>query len=170
MIRIARAIGRYLPLPGRSGLRAAMAGFALGAFGVGTWALWDRHLVLSYEVVKLSDGSPESERIRFWLDGIPFVARRDFRIAAMGLHRVTLTNPQRRASREPALLEIASDDRWFAPGLPPPAGARGVPVKGGGHRLHCTVVAEVRRGHVTFQPAQGGPGPCVRARSSHGSD
>jgi hypothetical protein len=151
--------------------RAARRGFLLGALIVGLWALWDRHLVLSYEVVVVSDGTPESERVWFWLDGEAFVGYRIFDVNAGDRRQVRLTFPVRRASRDPALLEYGpSTHEWNDPDPPPPPGAQRIRVEGGGQRLRCTIVAEVTRGETKFATAQGDRGPCVRAYTVLSSD
>lgn len=149
---------------------ATRRAFLLGALIVGIWALWDRHLVLSYEVIKVSDGTPESERVWFWLDGEAFVERRRFGVGDGTPQRVKLTHHLRRAGRDLALLEFGPSDTWHDPEKPPPAGASRIRIEGGGHRLHCTIVAEVTRGETRFVPAQGDPGPCVHALAPKGYD
>ena len=150
---------------------ATRRAFLFGALIVGIWAHWDRHLVLSYELVKVSDGSPESERVWFWLDGEAFVDYRTFDVNAGDTRRVRLTFPIRRVSRDPALLEFGpSTHVWNDPEPPPPPGAQRLRIEGGGQRLHCTIVAEVTRGETKFVAAQGDRGPCVRAWTVLSSD
>ncbi len=153
--------------------RAFLLGTAVGAILCGAWAFWDKYLQMSYELVVVSDGSPESELVWFWLDGEAFFTRRTFRIEGSPNRVIHLTHPQLRATRVPALLEIARlPNGWRDPTAPAPANAERIPVKGGGHRLRCTILAEVAPGRVAFRsgPRRAGDGPCERSPTPAGYD
>ncbi|MBL8834573.1 MAG: hypothetical protein JNL71_19430 [Rhodospirillales bacterium] len=153
--------------------RAAFLGFLSGAALCGIWALWDRHLQMSYELIVVSDGTPQSEKVWFWLDGEAFFTHRKFAVAGSSDRIVRLTYPLRRATRDPALLEIANwPDGRRDPSVPVPPDAERILVEGGGYRLHCTILAEITSGQVAFRtgPRRASIGPCERTLSPAGYD
>jgi hypothetical protein len=144
----------------RSGIRAGiLSGTAVAA----TLWLLSGPLGFDYEIVRVSDGTAESEAVAFMLDGKPVAWRHAFQPAIdTGPTIVSLSVPVRRVSPWPVRLDYGPGgaDTW-----------RSIALARGRYRFGCLAVAHVERGTVTFQVANDPHAtPCLPAPARPDSD